>query len=45
VVETPVVEAQAAPEVVAEVVEETPAAQEAAVEETTPEAASDETKA
>lgn len=43
--ETPVVEAQAAPEVVAEVVEETPAAQEAAVEETTPEAASDETKA
>ncbi len=45
VVETPVVEAPAAPEVVAEVVEETPAAQEAAVEETTPEAASDETKA
>lgn len=45
VVETPVVEAQAAPEVVAEVVEETLAAQEAAVEETTPEAASDETKA
>ena len=45
VVESPVVEAPAAPEVVAEVVEETPAAQEAAVEETTPEAASDETKA
>ena len=45
VVEAPVVEAPAAPEVVAEVVEETPAAQEAAVEETTPEAASDETKA
>ena len=45
VVETPVVEAPADPEVVAEVVEETPAAQEAAVEETTPEAASDETKA
>jgi len=35
----------AAPEVVAEVVEETPVAQEAAVEETTPEATSDETKA
>ena len=41
----PVVETPAAPEVVAEVVEETPVAQEAAVEETTPEATSDETKA